>query len=231
MKSFTALSQSEREESILNQLPQARLLAKRLHRRCPHNILLEDLESAGITGLIEAADRFDCARGVKFKTIAEHRIRGAMLNYLRSLDPLPRAVRRFVREREAAVALLERQGCNMPTEVQIAQTMGISVERYKGLAQAAQLAESFMIEPEEAVCPCAGPTPFDQMLLLEIANAINALPQRQRSIMLALSEGFSLTEIASRMQITIGHASYLKKQAVVRIRAAFGIAQPPLDPA
>lgn len=109
--------------------------------------------------------------------------------------------------------------------------MGISVERYRGLAQTAQLAESVPIEPEKAGCPCGGPMPFDRMLLLEVGDAIDALPQRERFIMLALNEGFSLTEIASRVEMTIGNASYLKIQAVIRIRAAFGIAQAPLDSA
>ena len=69
------------------------------------------------------------------------------------------------------------------------------------------------------------------MLLREMGDAIGALSQRERSIMHALKEGYSLTEIAGRLKITVGNASYLKKQAVIRIRAALGIAPPPLDPA
>ena len=96
MTSSTVLAHRERDQSILDQLPQVRLLARRLHRRCPSSVLLEDLVSAGVTGLIQAADRYDRHRNIKFKTLAEHRIRGAMLDYLRTLDPLSRSVRRFV---------------------------------------------------------------------------------------------------------------------------------------
>jgi RNA polymerase sigma factor FliA len=227
MKSSTALSQSEREESILNQLPQVKLLAKRLHRRCPPTVLLEDLESAGIAGLVKAADRYDCMRGLKFKTLAEHLIRGAMLDYLRGLDPLPRSVRRFVRERNAAIELLQVQANDVPTNEQVAAAMGIALERYTDLVRAAELAESVPVELEEATLASDTATPFDCMLLREVGDAIDALPKRERFIMVALREGFSLSEIARNMEITAGHAAYLKSQAVIRIRTALGIAQPP----
>ena len=75
MSSSSVLESREREQSILDRLPQVRLLAQKLHRRCPANVLLEDLVSAGVTGLVEAANRFDGSRNIQFKTLAEHRIR------------------------------------------------------------------------------------------------------------------------------------------------------------
>lgn len=78
-----------REETILAHLPQVELLARRLHRRCPQ-VELEDLISEGTIGLIKAVDRFDPSRDLKVKAYAEHRIRGALLDYLRRIDPLPR---------------------------------------------------------------------------------------------------------------------------------------------
>jgi RNA polymerase sigma factor for flagellar operon FliA len=71
-----------REELILSHMPQVKLLAQRLHRRCPQ-VELDDLISAGTIGLIQAVDRFDPARNLKLKTLAEHRISGALLDYLR----------------------------------------------------------------------------------------------------------------------------------------------------
>ena len=81
------ITASRREELILSHLPQVKLLARRLHRRCPQ-AELDDLMQAGTIGLIQAFDRFDEARGFKLKTLAEHR-RGALLDYLRQIDPLP----------------------------------------------------------------------------------------------------------------------------------------------
>ena len=100
--------QPNREQLILSHLPQVTLLARKLHSRCSRAVEIQDLTSAGVIGLIQAVDRFDPARDCLLKTIAEHRIRGAMLDYLRQLDPLPRSVRRFVRKREEARRTLDR---------------------------------------------------------------------------------------------------------------------------
>lgn len=77
-----AMNASCRESLILDPLPQVELLARRLHRRCPQ-VELDDLIQAGTIGLIQAVDRYDESRGCPLKTIAEHRIRGALLDYLR----------------------------------------------------------------------------------------------------------------------------------------------------
>ena len=76
MSSFSTSTWYERERSIIERLPQVRVIATQIHRRCPSHVLLEDLVSAGIMGLLEASNRFDPARKLKFKTLAEHRIRG-----------------------------------------------------------------------------------------------------------------------------------------------------------
>ena len=87
-----------RDAMILAHLSQVELLARRLHRRCPQ-VELDDLIQAGTIGLIQAIDKFDPSRNLKVKTLAEHRIRGAMLDYLRQIDPLPRSVRQFQKRR------------------------------------------------------------------------------------------------------------------------------------
>ena len=75
---------TNRDQIILDHLPQVELLARRLHRRCPQ-VELDDLISAGTVGLIQAVDRFDPSRNLKLKTLAEHRISGALLDYLRQV--------------------------------------------------------------------------------------------------------------------------------------------------
>ena len=89
-----------RDEMILDRLSQVRLLALRVHRRCPPCVEFDDLMSAGTVGLIRAVDRFRPELGRQLNTFVDHRIRGAMLDYLRELDPLTRSLRAFVRRRD-----------------------------------------------------------------------------------------------------------------------------------
>jgi RNA polymerase sigma factor for flagellar operon FliA len=93
------MTPSHREEPILSHMPQVKLLAQRLHGRC-HQTEFDDLMSVTTIGLIQAVDRFDPNRHLKLKTLAEHRIRGALLDYLRHIDPLPRSVRCFQKQRD-----------------------------------------------------------------------------------------------------------------------------------
>ena len=114
---------TNRDQLILDHLPQVELLARKLHRRCPQ-VELDDLISAGTIGLIGAVDRFHPARNCKLKTLAEHRIRGAMLDYLRQLDPLPRAVRQFQKRRDAVTTPSEN-----PTPDEIAAILGLPTRK------------------------------------------------------------------------------------------------------
>ncbi len=118
----------DREQTILLHMPQVELLARRVQQRCPA-LELDDLISAGVIGLIHAVDRFDQARGLKLKTFAEHRIRGALLDYLRQLDPVPRRIRRFQKQRDQLIAALAQQGQSTDTGA-LARALGLSPKRY-----------------------------------------------------------------------------------------------------
>src|SRR5437016_13421448 len=88
------ISPDQREQLILDHLPQVRLIARRIHDRLPESVSLDDLVSTGIVGLIAAIDHFDASHNVKLKTYAEYKIRGAILDNLRGLDWAPRQQRR-----------------------------------------------------------------------------------------------------------------------------------------
>lgn len=133
MSVHTALSIPERDRLILSHLSQVRLLAARVHSKCPRQVEIEDLVSVGVIGLIQAIDRFDASRGLLLKTLADYRIRGAMLDYLRQLDPLPRSVRRFAKQREEAVLRLTRHLGRKPEESELAQELDLSVMRMRKL--------------------------------------------------------------------------------------------------
>lgn len=138
------MNASRRESLILDHLPQVELLARRLHRRCPQ-VELDDLIQAGTIGLIQAVDRYDESRGYLLKTIAEHRIRGALLDYLRQVDPLPRSIRRFQKRRDAALAELALAGA-YPSLDEIAAMVGVPVKKYRCLSIAVLAAEVVSID-------------------------------------------------------------------------------------
>ena len=135
---------SHREQLILSHMPQVRLLALRLHRRCPQ-VELDDLISSGTIGLIKAVDRFDPSLNLKLKTLAEHRIQGAMLDYLRQIDPLPRSVRRFQKLRDEAIDKFSAAG-DVPAHAQIAEVLGISLLKYATLCRIVAAAEPIQIQ-------------------------------------------------------------------------------------
>ena len=128
-----------RDEMILAHLTQVELLARRLHRRCPQ-VELDDLIQAGTIGLIQAIDKFDPSRNLKVKTLAEHRIRGAMLDYLRQIDPLPRSVRQFQKRRDAVIAEFGALG-EQPAQESVANALGVTPRKYVQLSLAITASE------------------------------------------------------------------------------------------
>src|SRR5581483_8396418 len=107
---------ASRDALILQHLPQVRLIAAKIHKGVPPSVSLEDLVSAGTLGLIAAIDRYDPRQGVKLKTYAEHKIRGAILDSLRVLDWAPRQKRRRAKQIENAIAALEQAHGRAPGE-------------------------------------------------------------------------------------------------------------------
>src|SRR5438477_6169012 len=124
------MSEEERERLILEHLPQVRLIARRIQERLPESISLDDLVSTGVLGLISAIDHFDPAHNVKLRTYAEYKIRGAILDSLRSLDWAPRQKRRKAKQIEAAISAAEQKLHGSPTEEEIARELGISLEEF-----------------------------------------------------------------------------------------------------
>lgn len=148
------MTMSNREELILSHIPQVELLARRLHRRCPQ-VELEDLISAGTIGLIRAVDRFDPARNLKLKTLAEHRISGALLDYLRHVDPLSRNVRRFQKQRDAIIEERLASG-EILCHAHIARMLGVSLQKYLALSRMIAAAEPVSIHESKIAWKLTG---------------------------------------------------------------------------
>jgi len=119
------------------------LLARRLHRRCPQ-VELDDLISVGTVGQIKAVERYDPSRNLKLKTLAEHRIQGALLDYLRHLDPLPRAARKFQKRRDAILASYAQT--EIPSLSQLAAMLGLPERKFVQLSRMVTASETIRFD-------------------------------------------------------------------------------------
>lgn len=220
----------KREQIILDHLLQVKSLAVGVHRRCPPTVLLEDLVSAGTLGLLQAVRRFDTRRNLKLKTLAEHRIRGAMIDYLRQLDPLPRAVRRFQRERDAAESEFQAHDPRKPSDDDLAAKLGVPVQKYRQLSQIVSAAAVLSLDnpggeeqkPLDAASPVSNSP--DPLLRTRLRAAIQGLPKQEHAVIGLFLSGLSVAEIAARICLTQGRISQIKSQAISHLRFALGVA-------
>jgi RNA polymerase sigma factor for flagellar operon FliA len=226
---------NEREQLIMEHLPQVRLIARRIHERLPESVSLEDLVSTGVVGLIAAIDRFDPNQNVKLKTYAEYKIRGAILDSLRGLDWAPRQQRRRAKQIEAALVGLEQKLQRTPTEEEIAVELNISMEEYHewlGGARGLNLGSLETgagddggsrdllryVSDSEDNSPARILEKSELVKLL--ARALERMPQVERTVLkLYYHEELTLREIAKVVKLHESRVSQLKTQAVLRLRA------------
>jgi RNA polymerase sigma factor for flagellar operon FliA len=123
----------EQERLLLEHLPIVRFLARRIHERLPQHVDVEDLVSAGVVGLMDAFTKFDPAKKVQFRSYAQFRIRGAILDSLRTLDWSPRELRRKGRAVEEAIHLVTARLGRPASEGEVATEMGLGLQKYQQL--------------------------------------------------------------------------------------------------
>jgi RNA polymerase sigma factor for flagellar operon FliA len=233
-KASTQLNGHEREELILEHLPQVRLIARRIHERLPESVSLEDLVSTGIVGLISAIDHFDPTHNVKLKTYAEYKIRGAILDSLRGLDWAPRQQRKRAKQIEAAIAVLEQKLHGPPAEEDIAKALGISVEEYhewlvdvRGVNLGSLESSAGEDDGRDLLRYVSGNEEEWPSKLLErseleklLAEAIEKMPPVERTVLsLYYHEEMTLREISSIVDLHESRVSQLKSQAILRLRS------------
>ncbi len=146
VRGYTKSSKIDRDKMIVEYAPLVKLIAGRLAMRLPHNIDRDDLTEVGILGLIDAIDKYEPAKGVKFKSYAEIRVRGAMLDYLRALDWIPRSVRDKAREIAKAFKSVEHRLKRNATEEEIAKELGISLAEYHERLNSAKVVSIISID-------------------------------------------------------------------------------------
>ena len=234
-------AEAVRERLILEQMPQVHFIARRLHEKLPESVCLDDLISAGVVGLITAVDNFDESQGVKLKTYAEYKIRGAILDSLRGLDWASRHRRKKAKDVEHAIRSAEQRLKRPPTQEEVAQEMGMTLEQYherllhvhglnlESLEVAAgpsgsQTLMSLLPDTDENL-----PSRIVERAELErlLAESIARMPERERTVLaLYYQEELTLREIAEVLGMHISRVAELKTECILRLRAQMKTAWP-----
>jgi RNA polymerase sigma factor FliA len=220
----------EREQDVLQYAPLIHFIANRLAMRLPPSVSKEELLSAGIVGLLDAVEKFDAGLGIQFKTYAEHRIRGAMLDELRKMDWFPRSVRKDMQRVEEAILALETRLGREPEDREIAREMGVGLEEYFKLIHRG--ASAGLVNIEDVVADggvkAAGrgletPSPLDELKVKEmkgvVAGALKGLSDmEQKVIALYYYDELTLKEIAEVFHLTESRISQIHSKAILRLR-------------
>lgn len=232
-----------RDKLILHFSPLVKYVAGRVGVGLPSNVDHADLVSYGIFGLIDAIDKFDLSRAIKFETYAITRIRGAIMDELRSFDWIPRSIRAKARKVEQAYATLEAKLLRTPTDEEVAQELGISQEALQKIfgqisfvnvmaldelltrgndsSDSATLGDTLVDErvkdPETMV--------EDEQMRYILADSIAQLPEREKIVVsLYYYESLTLSEIGKVLGVTESRASQLHTKAVMQLRAKLAVA-------
>ncbi len=208
-------------------MPMVRRIAMRMVRKLPREVALDDLLGAGWVGLAEALRR--CGPDMpehEIEAYASHRIRGAILDYLRSLDPMSRKMRNASRQITAAVRDLSLRLGRAPEEPEIAGELGLPLEDYQDLLGQVSAAEVTQLElvdiasPREGAFQAPDVIASQHELVDRIADAVDYLPERLRLVVgLYYQDECSLKEIGAILGVTESRACQLHSEAILRMRA------------
>lgn len=222
----------DKDTAIERYSPLVKRMAHHMLAKLPPSVQLDDIIQAGLIGLMDAINRFQENQGTQFETYATQRIRGAILDELRSNDWLPRGLRRSLREIEGAISKLEQRLGRPPTERETAKEMGVSLREYQHLLQEARGYQLFHIEDfasgdEEGFldrhCPDERTNPLERLqdnrLREALVQAIEKLPDRERLLMgLYYDKELNFREIAAVLEVSESRVCQLHSQAVARLR-------------
>jgi len=230
-----AQSATNRDLLLMEHLPTVRYLARRIHERLPQHVELDDLVSAGVVGLIDAFSKFDQNKKVQFKSYAQFRIRGAILDSLRTLDWSPRELRRKGRAVEGAMrAVMQRVG-RSPLEQEVAAELDLSLDEYQSLLsdlKGLEIGSLHMDHSEDSgdeVLAYVAGDPEDNPLFRclkgemkqRLADAIEELPERERLVLtLYYFEELTMKEIGLTLGVVESRVSQIHSSAVLRLRVA-----------
>ena len=230
------ITTENREEVIIKYSPMIKYVANRIAMRLPPHIEVDDLISVGVLGLMDAITKYDSSRGAKFKTYAEFRVRGAILDELRSMDWVPRSIRQKASKVDKVVQGLQAKLRRAPEDEEVAKEMGLSLDQFHETLNETKSIPIFSLEDlgiakesgdQQSLLDClagkADADPQTQVRLVElkeiIAKAIDALPEKERlMVSLYYYEELTMKEIGAVLDITESRVSQIHSKAVYRLR-------------
>ncbi|HEY8203008.1 MAG TPA: RNA polymerase sigma factor WhiG [Actinomycetota bacterium] len=231
-------SAAARDRLILNYSPLVKYVAGRVSTGLPANIEQADLVSYGIFGLMDAIEKFELGRGIKFETYAINRIKGAIIDELRAIDWVPRSVRFKAREVEKTLSRLENELRRAPTDAEVAKAMGIGVQELRSIYNQVSFVSMVALDELLSVGAEKGdrlslidtledPTSEDPVAAFEaeemkrvLAGAINKLPEREKIVVtLYYYEGLTLAEIGQVLGVTESRICQMHTKAVMQLRS------------
>src|SRR5512133_964986 len=215
---------SARERLVVAYSPMVKFVAGRLGAGLPSHVEDSDLISYGLMGLIGAIERFEPERGIKFETFAMTRIRGAIIDELRSLDWVPRSVRSRAREIEEAQQKLEHELQRAPSEQELAAKLGLSEEELQEPLLEIANSSVYALDERWAISDPSAADPQAALDTTEVkdrlAEAIASLPEREQLVVaLYYYEGLTLREIGEVLGVTESRVSQLHTKAVMRLKS------------
>lgn len=231
-----AMTLDERNAMVEEYLPLVKYIASRIAGRLPSHIEMDDLVNSGIIGLIDAIDKFDPSRKIKFKTYAEFRVKGSILDELRALDWVPRSTRQKASRIEKAFSELEGKLGRVASDHEMMEHLGVSEEEYHQMLVDARgislisldeirtdsddnyernllefLADPNTVDPAEAMN-------LDQIYRI-VAESIDALPEKERLVIsLYYYDELTMKEIGEVLEITESRVSQIHTKAILRLR-------------
>ena len=230
-------SNCTRERLIVEYAPLIKYIAQRIAARLPANIELDDLISSGVIGLMDAIDKYDGTRDNKFKTYAEFRIRGAILDEIRAQDWVPRSVREKAKLLERVYNRIEQQMGRQATDDEVCKELGINQEEYYDLLNQVRSVSLLSFDDISNFSKAdkrslhnfgesggRAANPFSEVNVAAvkrlIADAIQELPEKQRLVLsLYYYEDLNLKEIGRVLDVTESRVSQLHTQAILRLKS------------
>ncbi len=239
----SARADAMQPEALLKEyLPLIRYHAGQLMRRTPDSVEMDDLINSGVLGLLDAASRFDPGRDIQFNTFVAYRVRGAMVDYLRAFDWMPRSLRDVSRQLQQAMIEVEQQHGRPAEEAEIAAFLDIDVEEYRRrLDQVRAMSvihfddlpigngdDEERLSVLDAIAGDPELMPENQAAMIQfvdqLAEAIRRLPKREAVLLtLYYYEELNMKEMALVLGLTESRVSQIHSQMVARLRGYMGL--------
>ena len=225
------MGMDDREALIREHAPHVKYIAERFAVRLPSHITVEEMESAGTVGLLDALNNFDPAKGVKFKTYATYRIKGAMLDELRRMDWAPRSVRRDVQRLETALNEARYRYGREPSDTEVARELGMDLNGYFKMLQSTQGVKVLSLDDQRSdgaqsnfeKLASNNRSPLEEVqkkeLKLSLAAALKTLSKREQMVMsLYYYDELTLKEIAEILGVTESRVSQIHSKVILSLR-------------